>query len=352
MSADHASTRILRLATGVALALAFSQAVSWPASFLAPVLVSLILSLPLPVPSLAGGIRFVAVLVGSLAFGLLLLPVLHYQPAAGVCLSILAMYCCFLYGARGGSPVLAMFLLLGFTIIPVIGSETIDGALAVTGGIGVGAIVAMLFVWIAFALFPDPPPAANPAPRTTPAKAAIDPVASARNAMRSLLIVAPVFLWLLATSQTAAYAMVLIKVASMGQQAELDQTRAAGRNLLLSTVVGGGAAIVMWNVLQIWPGLLIYGSLCLLAGLVIGRRIFSGAGMAPNGSMWSYGFLTMLVIIAPAVLDNAGGSAAGGAFTDRLMMFLLATLYAVAAVTVFDHLWPRRAANSQPVTAG
>jgi uncharacterized membrane protein YccC len=341
VTADIASTRILRLAIGVTLALAFSQAVNWPASFIAPVLVSVILSLPLPVPSLLGGARFVLVLVGSLACGLLLLPMLHYQPAAGACLAILAMFSCFLYGARGGSPVLAMFLLIGVTVIPVIGSESIDGALAATGGIGGCAIVAMLFVWLAFALFPDPPPTTGPAPRAAPTTTP-DPADSARNALRSTLIVAPVFLWLLASSQTAAYAVVLIKVASMGQQAELDQTRAAGRNLLLSTLVGGGAAIIVWNVLQIWPSLIVYTPLCLLAGLVIGRRIFAGPGLAPAGPMWSYGFLTLLVIIAPAVADSAGGSAAGGAFTDRLMMFLLATLYAVAAVTVFDHLWPRR----------
>jgi uncharacterized membrane protein YccC len=344
--ADIASARILRMSVGVALALAFSQAVNWPAAFIAPVLASVILSLPLPVPSSAAGVRFVVVLGAAVSSGLLLLPVLHNQPAAGVCIVILAMFSCFLYGARGGSPVLAMFLLVGVTVVPVIGSETIDGALVVTAGIGVGAGVAVIFVWIAFALFPDPPTIASP---TAPPAAPPDPVAAARNALRSTLIVAPVFLWLLATSQTAAYAVVLIKVASMGQQAGLDQTRTAGRNLLLSTLVGGSAAIVIWNVLQIWPALVMYTLLCLLAGLVIGRRIFAGVGLSPTGPMWSYGFLTLLIVIAPAVQDGAGGSAAGARFTDRLLMFLLTTLYAVAAVTVFDHLWPRKASPPEPV---
>jgi uncharacterized membrane protein YccC len=348
MSDDIANTRVLRLAVGVTLTMAFSQVFMWPASYIAPVLASVILGLPLPVPSLAGGIRFVLVLVGSLMVGLVLLPLLHYQPIAGVILAILATYCCFLYGARGGSPIVAIFLLVGVTIIPAVGSESIDGALAFTGGIGVGAMVAMLFVWLAYALFPDPPPDPAAAVRARPSSTAADPIETARNAWRSTLIVAPVFLWLLTTSQTAAYAAVLIKVASMGQQAELDQTRTAGRNLLLSTLVGGVAAIIVWNVLQIWPGLILYVPLCLLVGLIIGRQIFAGPGLAPNGAMWSYGFLTMLVIIAPAALDGAGGSAAGDAFSSRLLMFALATGYAVAAVTVFDHLWPRKTANMPP----
>lgn len=49
--------------------------------------------------------------------------------------------------------------------------------------------------------------------------------------------------------------------------------------------------------------------------------------------------MTMLVIIVPAVLDGAGGDAAGAKFFDRIAMMAWATLYGVAAVNVFDTFW-------------
>ena len=82
-----------------------------------------------------------------------------------------------------------------------------------------------------------------------------------------------------------------------------------------------------------------------LAGLVIGPRVFAGPAMAPAGPTWSYGYLTFLVILAPAVMDSQGGSAAGAAFWTRLGMFVGATIYGVGAVFVFDTLWRRKPAG-------
>ncbi len=88
----------------------------------------------------------------------------------------------------------------------------------------------------------------------------------------------------LLSSASASYAAFMIKVASMGQQAGVDQSRQAGKSLLLSTVIGGIGAIVGWQVLSIWLSLLIYVLLIGLGGLIMGPRIFAGAGMHPAGA--------------------------------------------------------------------
>ena len=85
-----------------------------------------------------------------------------------------------------------------------------------------------------------------------------------------------------------------------------------------------------------------YTLIVAFAGLVIGPRIFRGRGLAPDAATWSYGFLTMIVILAPAVMDSAAGAPAGAKFFERVLMFLIATGYAVAAVYVFDAFRPRR----------
>ena len=58
--------------------------------------------------------------------------------------------------------------------------------------------------------------------------------------------------------------------------------------------------------------------------------------MHPDGATWSYAFLTMIVILAPAVMDSAGGGPAGLKFWDRLVMFGGTSLYAVGTVYIFD----------------
>lgn len=156
-----------------------------------------------------------------------------------------------------------------------------------------------------------------------------------------MLIVFPIGLWFMLSGASTSYVPVMIKVASMGQQATNEGARLAGRSLIKSTAIGGVGAIIGWNVLTIVPELLMYALIIALGALVFGPRIFQGKGMHPDGGTWSYGYLTMIVILAPAVMDTASGSSAGSAFWSRLLMFVLATLYGVAAVYVVDALRPR-----------
>ena len=135
----------------------------------------------------------------------------------------------------------------------------------------------------------------------------------------------------------------------MGQQAGIDQTRQVAKSLLISTVIGGVAAVIGWQVLSIIPSLTIYILLIGLTGLIMGPRIFSGPGMHPAGATWSYGYLTMIVILAPAVLDSQSGAPAGAGFWTRLQMFIWATIYGIGAVYLFDTLWRRKpVAESEP----
>ena len=65
---DAASVRALRFAVGVTIAIALAYGVDWPLAFLFPVLSAVILALPLPMPTLAAGLR--NMLQSLLAFGI------------------------------------------------------------------------------------------------------------------------------------------------------------------------------------------------------------------------------------------------------------------------------------------
>jgi hypothetical protein len=210
--------------------------------------------------------------------------------------------------------------------------------LPLIGNFSVGALVGVLFVWIAHAILPDSK-AHMPdtdAPAKPPAPPKPDLSAARWSAFRSTLIVLPIALWFLFSAASAAYVPVMIKVASMGQQATNDAARLAGRSLVMSTIIGGIGAIVGWQVLSIAPTLTIYTLVIALGALLMGPRIFQGRTMHPQGATWSYGFLTMIVILAPAVMDSAGGGPAGIKFWDRIIMFGGTTIYALATVYIFD----------------
>ena len=335
---DIASVRILRLALGTAVSLWFSQAVSWPMSFIAPVITILILALPFPAPKLKGGIGLIAVLTISLFAGLLLLPQLINQPMVGVLLLVIALYWSFYFTAKGGSAALGTFATVGIAVSTAIGTVNLDAVIAIAYGVSFGAGVGVLFVWIAHALLPDS--MAVVTEQVAAAKPAAPPppdLSAARwSAFRSLMIVLPVALFFLLSSASTAYVPVMIKVAAMGQQATNGETRKAGRSLVMSTIIGGAGAIIGWQILSIAPTLTIYTLVVAIAGLLMGPKIFKGRGMCPDAATWSYGFLTMIVILAPAVMDSAGGGAAGMKFWQRLMMFGGATIYAVGTVYIFD----------------
>ena len=339
-----AHVRILRLAFGTASALWVSQVVAWDLSFIAPVIAMFVLSLPLPAPGLKGGILFVAALSLSLCAGLLLLPALLDYPLVGLLLLVIALFWSFYYTATGGSAVLGTFATVGIAMSTAVGSVSIDAALGLVSSLTINTLIGVLFVWVAYALIPDSkakPESDGPAP-SRPAVEPPDRAEARYSAYRSLLIVFPVCLWFMLSGASTSYVPVMIKVASMGQQSTMDGTRAAGRSLILSTLIGGAGAIIGWNLLQIAPILSIYTLIIALGALVIGPRIFQGKAMHQQAATWSYGYLTMIVILAPAVTDSAGGSNADAAFWSRLLMFLLATLYSYAAVYVIDALRSRK----------
>ncbi|MCO4812183.1 MAG: DUF2955 domain-containing protein [Gammaproteobacteria bacterium] len=339
-----ANARILRLAFGTALSLWISQAVGWSISYMAPVLTMFLLALPMPRPKL----RFIFVVVMALAVSVygtfIFLPLLLHQKAAGFLLLSLALFHSFYFTARGGKAVIGTLVTVGLALTVAVGTVSVDALLAVAQGLMFGAAVGTSVAVLSHVLIRDPAPdpsaelqrAAQPEDAMT-----IDNATAAHNALRSLAIVAPIILWFLLSGNSAANMAVMIKVAGMGQEVSKKNTRDAAKSLIISTFAGGVAAVIAWQVLSIWPSLTLYVLLIGLAGLIFGQRIFEGGGLRHDAATWSYAFLTLIVVLAPAVLDTNSGSSADARFYDRLLMFVWATLYGVGAVYVFDAFWPR-----------
>jgi hypothetical protein len=337
---DIASRRILRLALGASLSVFVSQTIDWPLSFLTSIFTIMLLTLPIPAPSLKFSFLFVVKLVGAVLICQLLLPFIDHAPMAGVILVGLALFGNFYYTAMGGDHMIGSFITIGLTLLTGIGSVSIDLLIVLTKSLAKGASMAFAMVYVAHALLPDPPSGPSAAAgHHHPPQGKPDPREGARSALRALVIVFPVVLLFLTINSSASYVVVLIKVASMGEQATTDNTRAMANKFILSTVWGGIGAVIAWVVLSCFPSLIMYTLLIALAGLLYGPGIFKGESIHPKGAIWQYAFITMIVVLAPTVGSMAKGQTAIDRFWLRQFMFLGLALYGYIAVVVFDAFW-------------
>ena len=326
-----AARRILRLAFGTALSLLVSQLFSWPLAFIAPVFTMFLLALPMPAPNIRQGLGMVLLVVLPMVASLGLVPLLLHARWAGILLVALAFWFVFRFTAGGGSPLLGTFMTIGLALVVTVGSVNQDVLVLLISAMSGNVLAGVAFVLVAHWALPDLPAAMLRGPPRRPAR---DGAAAARNATRSLVITLPLILLFLFSSASAAYVPVMIKVASLGQQASTAESRAMGLSLLSSTFWGSVWAVVVWWLLRIWPSLILYTLAVAIAGLLFGRRIFQGPAVHPDFSKWAYAFLTMLVLLGPAVTDSLASD--GVAFVQRLGLFMLIAAYGTAAVAVFD----------------
>ncbi len=343
-----ADRRILRLAFGTALSMFISQAIDWPISFIAPIFTAFVLTLPLPAPTIKGSLVFIAILIGSILFSYIFLPFIYHAPLAGILLLALGLFYSFFITSSGGPALVGTFLVLALTLVTTIGSSNIDALMEVTIGLAKGSFGGFVCVWIACAVFPDikiPPLKDGKQPEQKSLQPKPDRRTAFKSAIRSMAIVYPVMILLLFIDDSSGYTIIMIKVASMGQQVSGEQSRTMGKTLIDSTIWGGLGAAIAWALLKACPILPLYTLLIALAALVYGKGIFQGRGSHPKATMVQYAFVTMIVVLAPSVGSMASGDSSSDRFWVRLLYFFIIALYGWCAVNVFDAFWGENRKN-------
>src|SRR4029450_12708194 len=97
--------------------------------------------------------------------------------------------------------------------------------------------------------FPDPPTPANVAA----APVSVSSEAASWNALQATLVVMPVFV--LALTNPAFYLAAIMKTVTLGQQAGSTNGGSAGRELVVSTLIGALMAALVWFGLLLRPNL-------------------------------------------------------------------------------------------------
>jgi hypothetical protein len=334
--ADPRTVRTFRYAAGSTLAMALALGVDWRLSFIAPVLTLSFLGSPAPRPTAKTAVGFLGVIALASAVGVLLSALLLPYPAVFLLLEGLMLFLLFYHGARGANPLLISMLLVALTVIPVVGLQTMLLAVAVAQGLVVGAGTAVAVVWVAHVLIPDPAASRSTSTGgTSPSNGAAkpklpSPEAAAARAWLSTIVVFPVVLLYFVLGLTSV--LILVFIALLSMQPDFSAGFKAGKALIVGNVLGGIAAIAMYELLVMMPQFSFLLLLTLLAGLVFGARLFSGVPAAP---LFGMAYSTLLLVIGSTT--SMFGDANAKAWT-RVIQITIAVVYLVVAFGVVTRL--------------
>jgi hypothetical protein len=332
ITADPVSIRMIRLALGVTLSVALAYGVEWPLAFLLPVLTAVFLSLPLPMPSLVGGLR--NMLHSLLAFGLGLVFSLFFInfPMAYLLMLGLVLFHLYYYLNRGGSFWFTLMSMIAILLLPMLANT--DEGLAT--GLALGFIgtswLTMIMVWIAHLLVPDPIRGKlPPSPGFQPGYSAV----AAKTALKSTMVVFPLAS-LIIVFGLMDFLLAMIFSAIFILKPELSKGKEAGTNSLISTILGGLVAWVFYWLIVAVPQYHFFIVLMFFTTLVFAMNIFSGK---PGAKYYGSALSALLVLINGSMAADAEFSAL---FMQRIALIVLAVIYIIAMLKVLDSYWPAK----------
>lgn len=317
------TARCFRLAFGVGLATAIAYAAGLPLAYLLIVVTLALLVVPLPPPPPRVALLLVVATTVMSGLGMLIGPILVYVPVAGVLIALSGVAMAVIVGSRPGMAVIGTLMILASTIIAVIGAQSSAAAVAIIKVLAVTLVAAVAIAHVAHALFPEPAGAAAPPPPLPPER-------PGWLALRTAIIMLPPLL--LALANPASYIMLLMKGASLAQQASAGTTRRLAREMIGATAMGGAAALLLWNLLQLWPGLLLLTLGMTLCTLIMARPLYGARPSRFSADWWQFALTTMIILIGPAVADTGTADNIQRVMLVRFMTFLALGLYAALTV--------------------
>jgi len=335
---DQTSVRVIRFAVGVTISVALAYGIEWPLSFLLPVLTSLLLSFPLPMPSLQAGLRNMLYTLVAFALGLMFSLFFLQYPLAYILMLGFVLFHLYYYLNRGGSFWLTLMSMIAILLLPMLANT--HGGLAT--GLSLGFVwsswLTVIMVWFSHLLVPDPQAAKFP--QSPGFQSGYSPVA-AQLAFKSTLIIFPLAT-LFIVFDLMDFLLVMIFAALFILKPELSEGREAGRNSLISTLLGGACAWVFYWLIVAVPEYHFYIILMFLTTLSFAMNIFSAK---PTAKYYASALVALLILVNGSMAEGADFV---GLFVTRIVLIVLAVLYIVAALKVLDSYWPAKQGINSP----
>ncbi|MCL6741304.1 DUF2955 domain-containing protein [Sphingomonas sp. RB56-2] len=321
---------ILRFSIGTTAAYIICQWMGWQPSALAPVLTGVLLAnLPFS-PPFKLGLGLVIVMAVSAWLSFFLTTFLSQVPHLLFGSIGLILFLIFYGLAQAKAQLPLTLLLICITVVPVM-TLTVSEFAGMFPAILVRAmLLAVIFTWIAHAIWPLPSPK-SPDP---PPLGFASPAAAAALGM---LIVLPMMLGFLMFGLTDAIP-VLLTTALLVAKMEEERSSASAWAKLIGNFVGGIIAIAAFYLLAIAPTLTTLSLITFLIGIGFALEIAKG-GVRGGNALIAYN--ATMVIFDLAILKGPANSGTWGA---RLVQFVIACIFATGMIAL---LWPRLKAKAR-----
>lgn len=306
---------IMRFAFGTTTSFILCEYMNWQPSVLAPVLAGVLLaSLPVSPPPKVG-VVLVVVMGLSAWFAFFLTMWLSQAPYVLFTAIGFIMFLAFAGLAQGKGQLPLTLLLMCMAVVPVVSLTVSQFAGLMPTMFVRGMLLAVLFVWISYAIWPLPSPKSPDAP-APPAEA---PIAVA---LIGAAIVLPVMLVYLQFGLTDAIPVLLTTVLLVAKMEE-ERGAASGWAKLTGNFLGGFVAVAAFYLLSIAPSLATLALISFIIGIAFGDQIVKG-GVRGGNALLAYN--ATMVIFGLALLKGAGNSGTWGA---RVVQFAIAVIFAV-----------------------
>jgi uncharacterized membrane protein YccC len=327
---DVNSVRALRLALTTTAAVAIAYTIDWPLSFITTIFVWGFLNTPNPRQTLREGVGNIIYIFLGTGLGVLLTLSLLNMPVVVLLVLLLLMLMIFYANNSGAPPFFVIWLLIGITLIPMMGFTSQALAIEIAKNITFGGIVAVCLVWLAYGLLPNPPGADEKL------KAAVSPLPSPderlRAAILSTMVSYPVVLLFFVFNISGAV-IIMIFIAILSQQTNLGVGKKMGSALIMGNIFGGITAMFIYELLVMVPQ---FEFLLLL--MFAGSLLFATANYSerPAAPLYGMAFSTVLLLIGTGTMPY--GDEVDTKFVLRILQISIAVLYIVGAFKLLERL--------------
>lgn len=326
---------IFRFFVGVTLAITFAFIGNWPFAFITPVFVAKFLgskNSKLPFKKL---LAVFFIILSAFILGGILTRLLLPFPIVFMLIMTLLIFWISYWNNSGGNELVITMLLVGFTVIPMLGLLHQDVAQVFTVGFLFSCFVSLVITMVMHELIADKEQVnladSNQVTDSAEEKKVTDKPTRIKFALLSTLMIMPVMIFFFSFNLSSSV-LILAFIAMLAQKPDLVVGVKGSKALLVGNTIGGLVAIAMYNLLIIVPNFTFLLLLFSLVVLIFARTIFSDKALAP---IYAMAFSTVIILIFGATLSTAD---ADEKFYTRIIQIGLACSYVIFATIAANPL--------------
>jgi len=292
----------------------------WDFPFLPAMLAVQLLSGREPL-SVKKGVVFIAVIVSTSVFAVLVAQVFVDSPFVLLLAVSLVTFLAFLLLARGQAIGVAAAFLITTAVVPLLAMESVPVAHGFIYSLIAGSALAVLLTFAVQAFFPMPV-------QTRPASAVMEKNSDATAlALANATVLMSLVVYFMLTVSPVSIVAVLTVIGILRQPADLSGGTATG--LILGNLVGGVAATGAYFLVTLLPSPGFLLLVVLLVGLLFGDLIARGGASAP---IFTVGLTTFLIVLGLGLSPLPQDSSS--IFISRVFDVMVAAIYAIGMASM------------------